>query len=88
MQRFDIKDVREFVVKNFLFYGESELDDETSFRESGLLDSTGMLELITFLETTYSIQVEDHELNPENLDSLHRIKRFVEDKLAGAPNQL
>ena len=75
--------VRVFVVENF-HYGDTDgLDESTSFLESGIIDSTGILELVSFLEETYSIIVEDDELIPENLDSLSNIDQFLEGKLNG-----
>ena len=76
--------VREFVVENFLFGDSSQLDENTSFLESGIIDSTGILELIQFLEETYDIKIEDEELIPENLDSLKDVALFLELKSAGS----
>lgn len=76
--------VRQFIVNNFLFGEASGLRDETSFLEEGIVDSTGMLELIVFLEESFHISVEDEELVPENLDSLQNIARFLERKLEHA----
>ena len=57
--------------------------DAASFLESGLIDSTGILELVTFLESTYSIRIaEEGEVLPENLDSIERIVVFVRRKIA------
>lgn len=75
--------VRGFVVENFLFGNpEEKFDAETSFLESRIIDSTGILELVAFLENTYGIAIEDHELDPTNLDTLNRIAAFVERKRA------
>ncbi len=79
----DIKaSVREYISDNFLM-GQSDvqLGDSTSFLEIGLLDSTGVIELVSFLEEEFGIQVEDDEISPENLDSLDCITRYVESKL-------
>jgi len=73
--------VREFVVENFLFGDGGLLDENTSFLEKGIIDSTGILELIMFLEETYNIKIEDDEIVPENLDNLHNIAQFLERKL-------
>ena len=73
--------VRDFVVANFLFGDGELLKEDTSFMEKGIVDSTGMLELIMFLEETYNIKIEDDELVPENLDSLQNISRFVSRKV-------
>lgn len=76
--------VREFVVENFLFGDGEELKEETSFMEEGIIDSTGILELVFFLEETFSISVEDDELVPENMDSLRSIAGFIDQKLNGS----
>ena len=72
--------VRNFAVSNFLFGDQSKLQDETSFLDSGIIDSTGILEVITFLEETFEIKVNDDELLPENLDSVNNIVRFIAKK--------
>jgi acyl carrier protein len=77
-----IKEIRDYIVSNFLFGDESSLKDDTSFMESGILDSTGVLELVTFLESTFAIKVKDQEMVPENLDSLNRVSTFVARKMA------
>ena len=76
-----VKRVREYVVENFLLgEEEDEFSNEQSFLESGLIDSTGILEMITFLEETYQIDIEDEEMIPDNLDSVERVVRFVASK--------
>lgn len=74
--------VRKFVIDNFLFGDSSMLQDNKSFLETGVVDSTGMLELIMFLENTYRIKVEPEEMIPENLDSVNRVAEFVQRKKA------
>ena len=76
----DSSKVREFVVTNFLFGDGASLRDDTSFLEEGIIDSTGILELIMFLEETYGIKIEDSELVPDNMDSIQNITRFVQSK--------
>jgi len=76
-----IDTVREFVVENFLFGDGEQLQDDTSFMETGIIDSTGILELITFLEEKYEIKIEDDELIPENLDNLQNVARFIGRKM-------
>ena len=76
----DSSKVRDFVVKNFLFGDGASLKEDTSFLEEGIIDSTGILELIMFLEETYGIEIKDSELVPDNMDSLQSIARFVEKK--------
>jgi acyl carrier protein len=74
--------VRDYIIDNFIYNSrETELKNQDSFLKKGILDSTGILELITFLENTYGILVEDEELVPENLDSLDNVSKFVSYKL-------
>ena len=73
--------IKDFIVDNFLFGNSDNLSDETSFLEEGIIDSTGVLELITFLEEEFSIQVDDEELIPENLDSINNVTAFLKKKL-------
>ncbi len=76
------EELRNFVVDNFLLGQEpSGLTDEASFLEEGIVDSTGVLELVSFLERRYAIKLEDEELVPENLDSIENLVAFLERKL-------
>ncbi len=76
-------ELRRFVVDNFLFgQNGAALTDDTSLVDGGILDSTGVLELVQFLERRFEIRVEDDEIVPENLDSLERLANFVQRKLA------
>jgi len=79
--------VREFVVENFLFGDGSRLAEDTPFLEGGIIDSTGMLELIGFLEETYNIAIEDEELVPENLGTLKNVCCFLEKKMSAGCKQ-
>lgn len=72
--------IRDFIVHNFLFGDPGNLTDSTLFLETGIVDSTGLLEIIEFLETTFDITIEDHELLPENLNSVENIVRFIQGK--------
>ena len=73
-----------FIIENFLFGNANGLNDDTSFLEEGIIDSTGVLELITFLEEEFSIKVNDDELIPENLDSINRASAFLQKKISAA----
>jgi acyl carrier protein len=76
--------VRDFIVTNFLFGGAANtFADRDSFIEKGIIDSTGILELVQFLETEYRISLKQDELVPANLDSLEKISVFVSKKLTG-----
>jgi acyl carrier protein len=74
-------ELRDFIAKNFLFCDQFSLPDTASFLESGIIDSTRVLELILFLEERYQITLSDAEIVPENLDSIESLKFFVESKL-------
>ena len=78
-----IRDIRAFIVETFLFGEQPDLDADVSLLGSGTIDSTGVLELILFLEQTYGIDIADEDLVPENLDSIDRVARFVQRKLDG-----
>ena len=73
-------DVRQFIVKNFSVADPAWLPDDASLLAKGVIDSTGVLEVVAHLESTYGIKVDDAELLPENLDSIARIAAFVEKK--------
>lgn len=74
--------MREFIVDNFLFGQDgADLTDEASLLEHGIIDSTGVLELVSFLEGGYQFKIDDEELIPENLDSISNLARFVRRKL-------
>lgn len=75
--------IRDFVTTNFLFDGDgSQLDNGASFIEQGIVDSTGVLELVLFVEETYGITVDPTELLPENFDSVENLARYVGSRLA------
>ena len=80
------QDIREFIISNFLYGQDSAgLADDQSFLESGIIDSTGVLELVGFLEQQFGITIGDRELLPENLDSVQNAAGLVARKLkAGA----
>src|SRR5229473_731587 len=73
-------EVRVFISDNLLFGEDVKFSDEDSFLEEGIIDSTGILELIHFLEERYGFYVEDDELVPENLDSVSRLVKYVRRK--------
>ncbi len=75
--------VRQFIVENF-YVEEDKVGDDTSLITEGIVDSTGMLELIAFLEREYGIRVEDRETVPANLETLSRIDGFIARKRAAA----
>lgn len=79
----DIKGkVRQFIISNFYVADPASLADGTSLLESGTVDSTGILEVIAFIEDEFSIKVEDQEMVPENLDSVNNLEKYVTKKRA------
>jgi len=75
-------DVRSFVINNFLLGRGEVLNDDDSFLEQGIIDSTGILELVAHLEETYGIEITEAELIPDNLDSVNRIAAYLNRKLS------
>lgn len=75
--------IRSYVADNFLFGDTSQLNANDSFLDRGIIDSTGILEIVLFLEEEFGIKVADHEMLPENLDSIANIVRYVERSRAG-----
>lgn len=73
-------EIRQFLVSNFLFGEEKPLSADESLLEAGLIDSTGVLELISHIEARYRIKVHDDELIPENLDTIANICAFLNKK--------
>ena len=76
-----LETVKTYVVENFLFGDDSRIGPATDFLENGILDSTGVLELVGFLEEKFGIQVEDDELVPDNMNSLEKITLYVSKKI-------
>jgi len=76
-------ELRAFILDNYLFGQSLKFSDEDSFTETGIIDSTGVLELVAFLEERYSIIVDDEDLLPENLDSINKLTGFLERKGVG-----
>ena len=72
--------IRDFVTANFYVADPNTLEDRTSLLDQGIIDSTGVLEVIMFIESTFGVTVEDSEMLPENLDSIERIAAFVARK--------
>ena len=73
--------IRGFILENFIVDGDGNLENGISLLEEGIIDSTGVLELVAFIEETYHIKVQDEELIPENLDSINNISNFIQTKL-------
>lgn len=80
------KEVRRFILDTMLMAGtEDDLKDDVSLQRHGVIDSTGVLELVGFLESRFGIEIADDELHPRNLDTLDAIDRFVRSKLGARP---
>jgi acyl carrier protein len=74
--------VRDFILEHFLWGDKSKkFSADDSFLEKRIVDSTGVLELVNFIEESFKIKVEDEELIPDNLDSLKKITEFIQRKL-------
>ncbi len=75
--------VREFIGENFYVSDPAMLGDDASFLEQGIVDSTGILEVVSFLEGEFGIEIDDDDLVPENLDSIAAVAAFVARKQSG-----
>ena len=78
-----IHEIRNYIVENFLFGDGKDLEEDTSFLENGILDSTGIMELVAFVEKSFEIKVEDEELLPENFDTISAIAEYLKRKRNG-----
>jgi acyl carrier protein len=76
------QEVRQFVIDNFLFGREGQLSNADSFLESGIIDSTGVLELISFIEEHFGLKLSENDLTPDNLDSVDKVAGLVARRLA------
>ncbi len=86
LKAFIEKDVRVFIAENLTFSDDpDELDADTSMIEADIIDSTSILELVSYLEARFQIEIEDSAVLPANLDSLARIAGFVAGRLAARP---
>jgi acyl carrier protein len=74
--------IRAYIVENFLLGQDDGFRDEESLLGAGIVDSTGVLEIVVFLEKTFRIELQDEDLIPENLGSIRNLASFVDRKLA------
>ncbi len=72
--------IKTFIIENYLFGDDDGLEESTSFLDEGIIDSTGILELIDFISEEFDITIEDEELIPENLDSINNVAAFIGKK--------
>jgi acyl carrier protein len=77
-----LDEIRSFIVETFLFDDDKGLSETTPLLEKHIIDSTGVLEIVAFLEQRFGIRVEDNELIPENLNSIRNIANYVAKKSA------
>lgn len=76
------KELRDFIIELFFTKDDADsLGDEDSFMKEGIIDSTGVLELVAFIEDQYGLAVEDNEMTPENLDTINNLVGFISGKL-------
>lgn len=76
------KDIKDFIVESFMFGSEDQaFADSDSFMEKGIVDSTGILELTSFVEEKFGITIEDDEMIPDNLDSIDNLTGFIARKM-------
>ena len=75
--------LKTFVVENFLFGQSESLDYDTDFFEKGIIDSTGIIELISYIEITFDFTILDEELTLENFSSINKVCAFIKQKLNG-----
>jgi acyl carrier protein len=74
--------IRGFIVENLFLGADTQFGDDDSLLEAGALDSTGVMELVEFLEESYSIKIDNNEISPENFETVNRIVAFVARKAA------
>jgi acyl carrier protein len=78
MHEAEIKEkVRDYLKSNFFIYQDATIEDNTSFLEARIVDSTGLMEIVFFIQTEFNITIEDKDLLPNNLDSINNITRFL-----------
>ncbi len=82
VRRIEEEEIRKFITDNFMIgQNPTTLKGNTSFLDNGIIDSLGVLELVSFVEENYGIDVKDEELIPENLDSIDNLLAYIKTKL-------
>ncbi|HNQ50086.1 MAG TPA: acyl carrier protein [Candidatus Omnitrophota bacterium] len=76
------KKLREFIKNNFLLGNDSNLTDDDSFMGKGIVDSTGILEVVSFVEENFGFKLPDEDLMPENLDSINNLVKYVTSRVS------
>jgi acyl carrier protein len=72
--------IKQFVLKNLYFAEDNALDNDASFLDTGVVDSTGVMELVAFVESEFGVKVEPQEIVVENFDSISKVARFISRK--------
>ena len=74
--------LKDFIANNLLFSDNGfRYDDDASFLEEGIVDSIGVLELVAFVDESFDMEVEDHEVTPDNFDSVNKLAAYIQSKL-------
>src|SRR3546814_5008450 len=82
------QEIKQFILGNFLFTDDdSAFTDDTSLIQQGIVDSTGILELIVFIEETWPVRVPAEDMTPANFDSLGAIDRYLDGRLAACRSE-
>lgn len=77
--------IKTYIAKNLLFSGdEFKYSNDASFLEEGIVDSLGVMELVSFVEDQFGVSVDDQEITPDNFDSVTRLAAYIQHKLNGA----
>jgi acyl carrier protein len=76
-----VLEVKEFVIENFLFGEADGLMEDSSLLDSGIIDSTGILEVVAFIEEKYQFRIADEELVPENFATINDIARYISGRM-------
>jgi acyl carrier protein len=80
---FITSEIQDYIARNFLFSDKGyQYGDDASFLEEGIIDSLGIIELVSFVEKKFGISVADHELLPSNFDSVSKLSSFIASKSA------
>ena len=73
--------LKDYIARNLLFSDNGfKYDDDASFLEEGIVDSIGVLELVAFVDESFGVEVEDHEVTPDNFDSVNKLAAYVQRK--------
>ena len=78
--------LKDYIARNLLFSDNGfKYDDDDSFLEEGIVDSIGVLELVAFVDESFGVEVEDHEVTPDNFDSVNKLTAYVQRKQTSNP---